>query len=290
MRPLTGFELLRPRTLVGALEIMATLEGAQPIAGGTDLIPTFRDLGCKHRNLVDLGLIPELNYVFEDGRYVNIGPTTTHAQLQATNLIREKAQALHDAVDVLGSVQIRNRGTIGGNLCNASPAADTAPPLLVLDAEVAVSSLDDSRWMSLQELFAGPKTTTLDPDELLTGIRFPKTEGSGSAFHRLCRRRGFTLSVVNAAAYVEREGGTCRSVRIALGSVAPTPVRIDEAEGELEGKRMTGALIDEAAEACREHVSPIDDVRGTAEYRRDMSAVLVRRALREAWRRAGGEL
>jgi len=123
MRPLTGFELLRPRTLVGALEIMATLEGAQPIAGGTDLIPTFRDLGCKSRNLVDLGLIPELNYVFEEGRYVNIGPTTTHAQLQASNLIREKAQALHDAVDVLGSVQIRNRGTIG-----ATCATPRRPP------------------------------------------------------------------------------------------------------------------------------------------------------------------
>jgi carbon-monoxide dehydrogenase medium subunit len=289
MRPLTGFELLRPRTLVGALEIMATLEGAQPIAGGTDLIPTFRDLGCKAGNLVDLGLIPELNHIFEEGRYVNIGPTTTHAQLQASKLIAEKARALHDAVSVLGSVQIRNRGTIGGNLCNASPAADTAPPLLVLDAEVAVSSLDDSRWMPLQDLFAGPKTTTLDPDELLTGIRLPRAEGAGSAFQRLCRRGGFTLSVVNAAAYVERDGGTCRSARIALGSVAPTPVRMTEAEERLEGKTMTERLIGEAAEACREWVSPIDDVRGTAEYRRDMSEVLVRRTLGEAWRRAGGE-
>jgi carbon-monoxide dehydrogenase medium subunit len=290
LKPLTGFDLLRPRTLVGALEMMATLEYAQPIAGGTDVVPLFRDVGCKPVHLIDLGLIPELNGIVEENGKVHIGPTTTHAQLLASKVIEEKAPALHDAARWIGSVQIRNRGTVGGNLCNASPAADTAPPLLVHDAEAQVSSLKDARWIPLRELFAGPKTTVLEPDELLTGLRFAPTGHSGSSFQRIGRRKGFTLSVVNAAVYLERDGDELREVRIALGSVAPTPIRVQRVEDTIRGKKMSESLLEEAASVCMGEAKPIDDVRGTAEYRRDMVGVLVKRAMREAWRRSGGEL
>lgn len=290
MKPLTGFDLMRPLTLTSALEMMATLELTQPIAGGTDLVAAYRDLGCKPVHLIDLGLIPELNGIVEEDGDVLIGPTTTHTQILASKVIEETAPALHDAARWIGSVQIRNRGTVGGNICNASPAADTAPPLLVHDAEAQISSLDDDRWVPLQDFFAGPKMTILEPDELLTGLRFPSVKGAGSSFQRIGRRKGFTLSVVNAAIYVERSGDKVREARIALGSVAPTPMRVTKVENELRGKKMNEELVEQAAQVCVEEAKPIDDVRGTAEYRRDMTAVLVKRSMREAWRRAGGEL
>lgn len=290
MKPLTGFDLLRPPTLVGALEMMSTLDSAMPIAGGTDIVPTFKDLGSKPVHLIDLGLIEELNGVMEEDGKILLGPTTTHAQILASKLIEEAAPALHDAARWIGSVQIRNRGTIGGNLCNASPAADSAPPLLVHGAEAHICSLEEGHWIPLQELFKGPKMTVLEKNEILGGIRFPSVKGAGSSFQRIGRRKGFTLSVVNAAVYAERDGEALREVRIALGSVAPTPIRAPSVENKIRGRKMSEELVEEAAAACVEVAKPIDDVRGTAEYRRDMVGVLVKRAMREAWRRAGGEL
>ena len=290
MKPLTGFDLLRPPTLVGALEMMGTLEGAMPIAGGTDIVPTFRDLGSKPVRLIDLGLIEELRGVEEEEGYVLIGPTTTHSQILASKLVEEAAPALHDAARWIGSVQIRNRGTVGGNLCNASPAADSAPPLLVHAAEAHIVSLEEGHWIPLQELFKGPKMTALEKNEILGGLRFPLMKGAGSSFQRIGRRRGFTLSVVNAAVYAERDSDRLKEARIALGSVAPTPIRAPTVENKIRGRTMSEELIEEAAAGCVEAAKPIDDIRGTAEYRRDMVGVLVKRAMREAWRRAGGVL
>ncbi len=290
MKPLNGFELLRPPTLVGALEMMGTLANPMPIAGGTDIIPTFRDLGSKQVHLIDLGLIDELRGVEEEEGYVLIGPTTTHAQLLSSKLIEQAVPALHDAARWIGSVQIRNRGTVGGNLCNASPAADSAPPLLVHGAEAHIVSLEEGHWIPLQELFKGPKMTVLEKNEILGGLRIPLVRGVGSSFQRIGRRRGFTLSVVNAAAYVERDGDRLKEVRIALGSVAPTPIRVPSVESKIKGKKMSEELIGEAAASCIDAAKPIDDIRGTAEYRRDMVGVLVKRAIRESWSRAGGVL
>ena len=290
MKPLTGFELLRPPTLVGALEMMSTLDDAMLIAGGTDVVPAFRDLGPKPVHLIDLGLIKELNGIEEENGKILIGPTTTHSQILASKLVEEAAPALHDSARWIGSVQIRNRGTVGGNLCNASPAADSAPPLLVHGAEAHICSLEEGHWIPLQELFKGPKMTVLEKNEILGGLRFPYVKGAGSSFQRIGRRKGFTLSVVNAAVYAERDGDWLREVRIALGSVAPTPIRAPAVENKIRGRRMSEDLIEEAATASIVVAKPIDDVRGTAEYRKDMVGVLVKRAMREAWRRAGGEL
>jgi CO/xanthine dehydrogenase FAD-binding subunit len=290
LKPFTGFDLLRPPTLVGVLEMMSTLELAIPIAGGTDIVPLFRDLGSKPVHLIDLGLIEELNGVEEEDGKILIGPTTTHSQILASKVIEDVAPALHDAARWIGSVQIRNRGTIGGNLCNASPAADSAPPLLVHDAEAHICSLEEGHWIPLQEFFKGPKMTVLEPNEILAGLRFPVVKGAGSSFQRIGRRKGFTLSVVNAAVYVEKDGEKLKEVRIALGSVAPTPIRTPSVENMIRGKNMGEDLVEAAAAACAEVAKPIDDVRGTAEYRKDMTAVLVKRAMREAWRRTGSDL
>ena len=163
------------------------------------------------------------------------------------------------------------------------------PPLLVHGAEVTVASVDGERVMPLADLFASPKMNNLGLSELMTGVRFPVLPpGSGSSFHRIGRRRGFTLSVVNAAAYIVRSDGTCDTVRIALGSVAPTPIRVPEAEEMLIGKKPTPSLIKELGEACKGLVSPVNDVRGSAGYRKEIAAVMVTRATRDAWIRAGG--
>jgi carbon-monoxide dehydrogenase medium subunit len=203
----------------------------------------------------------------------------------------EKAPVLREAAMSTGGVQIRNMATIGGNLCNASPAADAAPPLLVLEAEVDIASLKEVRTIPLANLFAGPKMNSLRPGELLTEIRFrvPLTR-SGASFHRLGRRRGMTLSLVNAAAYVATDGALCQEARVALGSVAPTPIRVLEVEGMLKGERLSQRLIEEAAVACRRSIAPVDDIRASAEYRREMACVLTKRALNDAWVRARGNL
>jgi carbon-monoxide dehydrogenase medium subunit len=289
VKPLTGFELLRPSTLSGALELLATLELAWPIAGGTDLIPQFKDDGCESKHLVDLSLIRELNGIKMEDNLVVIGPMTTQTQVISSRLIEEKAPALHEAVKLMGSIQIRNRATIGGNLCNASPAADTAPPLLVHDAEVKLTSLEDSHWVPLTDFFA-EECTALEPNELMTSIRFPVVHGASSSFQRIGRRRGFTLSVLNLAVYIERDGKNLSEVKIAVGAVAPTPIMLEKVERELKGMRMDTNLLEHAGKMVSEAVNPRDSARSSGEYKREMAGVLAKKALITAWTRVGGEL
>ena len=286
MRPLPRFRVHRPKSLDEALKLLATLEKAKPIAGGTDLIPLMREVEVEVEHLIDLGGIGELRFVEEGDGYIRIGATTTLSDLVDSTLIASKAPALWEAASSMGSVQIRNRGTIGGNLCNASPAADLAPPLIALGAEAEIRSIDEARWIPVEEVFAGPKVNSLAGDELLTSVRFKiPPRGAGSAFEKIGRRRGMTLALVNAAAYIELEDETCRSARIALGAVAEKPLRLREAEGRLMGERVSEELIEEVSKLCSKLVRPIDDVRASAWYRREMSRVLSRKALLRAWRR-----
>ena len=286
MRPLPRFRVHRPKSLDEALKLLATLEKAKPIAGGTDLIPLMREVEVEVEHLIDLGGIGELRFIEEGDGYIRIGATTTLSDLVDSTLIASKAPALWEAASSMGSVQIRNRGTIGGNLCNASPAADLGPPLIALGAEAEIRSVDKARWIPVEEVFAGPKVNSLAGDELLTSVRFKvPPRGAGSAFEKIGRRRGVTLALVNAAAYIELEDETCRSARIALGAVAERPLRLREAEGRLMGERLSEELIEEVSELCSKLVRPIDDVRASAWYRREMSRVLSRKALLRAWRR-----
>ncbi len=286
MKPLPRFNYHAPTSLAEALSLLATLDEAKPFAGGTDLVPLLRDAACRPNNLVDLNRVAELSYIREDSGFICIGATATHAQVAASP-ITAKAPALVDAVSWIGSPQVRNRATIAGNLCNASPAADSAPPLLVHEAEVTIRSLSETKTIPLDELFTGPKLNCLEPDELVTEIRFrAPPRGSASSFKRIGRRKAFTLSVVSAATYVEMKGGKVKTARLAFGSVAETPIRTPEAEEMLQGKALTSKLLDSAAESVKASVAPITDIRGTAEYRRDMCGVLMRRTLAEAAERA----
>jgi len=287
MRPLQSFKYHRPETVEEAMKLLDDLDNAKPLAGGTDLVPLLKEGSIKPGHLVDLNGVPELSYVREEGGFIRIGAATTHSRVMNSPII-EKAYALYDAVSRIGSPQIRNLGTLTGNVCNASPAADSAPPLLVLEAEATVKSVNGTRVTPISRLFAGPKINSLAPNELVTEIRFPvPPANSGSAYLRIGRRKAFTLSVVGVAAYLEMDGKTCSDARVAFGSVAETPLRIEVVEAIIKGKEPTPWVLEAAGEASKDHVHPITDVRGTAEYRRDMCAVLVKRALKSSLERAG---
>ena len=251
-------------------------------------MPSLRERVLKPIHLVDLNMIPELRYIREKDGYICIGATVTLNQIASSPIIDERAHALHDAVSRIGSPQIRNQGTLTGNLCNASPAADSAPPLLVLDAEVNIESVNGVEKKPLGKLFAGPKINSLKPNELVTEIKFPvPPSNAGSAYHRIGRRKAFTISVVGAASYVEIDKGICQKARFAFGSMAETPIRAKTVEESIQGKKISTETIEKISKTCTEHIKPIDDIRGTAEYRKDMCAVLLKRALEQSLEVAG---
>jgi len=289
MRPLPGFNLHRPTSLGEALKLMASLENVKPIAGGTDLLPLMRDRAIAVDEIVDIQGLQELKGItIEDGT-LRIGALTTLTEILESPLVAEKATVLKEAVSHIGSVQTRNQGTLAGNLCNASPAADTPPALMVLGSLARISSARGGRKVPVEELFAGPKRNSLGKDELVTEILIPELPpGSGAAFEKLGRRRGITLAVVNAAAYIAMDGKKCVDARIALGAIAATPIRLPGVEAIYIGKELTPEAIEKSSRACYALVSPVDDVRASAEYRREMACVLVKRAIVKAHARAGG--
>jgi carbon-monoxide dehydrogenase medium subunit len=285
MSPIPKFEYHTPVTLAGALELLHDLDEAKPIIGGTDLMLSMREAVCSPTHIVDLNRIPELNYIKEEEGLIKIGSTSTLAQV-AVDPLTANIHALYDAVSRIGSPQIRNRGSITGNIVNASPAADTACPLIVHNAELVVQSVDYTNILPIEDLFVGPKINCLEPRELVTEIRIPKPpENSSSAYKRIGRRQAFTLSVVSAAVYLQVEDNLCLDAGVAFGSVDMTPLRVPDAEDLLKGKELIGENIMDVSEVVRDHVKPITDVRGTAEYRLDMCPILMRRALQTALER-----
>jgi carbon-monoxide dehydrogenase medium subunit len=289
MRPLPGFTLHRPASLGEALELLKTLENVRPIAGGTDLLPLMRDRTIAVEEIVDIQSLHELKGITVEDGALRIGALTTLTEILESPLVAEKVPVLREAVGHIGSVQTRNQGTLAGNLCNASPAADSAPALMILGALARIASGKGVRKLPVEELFAGPKMNSLGKDELVTEILVPElSPGSGAAFEKLGRRRGITLAVVNAAAYLEIDGKICVDARIALGAIAATPIRLPEVEDTYKGKELTPEAIEESSRTCYALVSPVDDVRASAEYRREMACVLVKRAIAKAKTRVGG--
>jgi carbon-monoxide dehydrogenase medium subunit len=287
MKPLPYFDIHMPDTLEEALELISSLDDVKALAGGTDLIPLMREAECAPKNLVDLNKVRGLNYIEKTDGYLKIGGTVTHNQILQNNLA-SLFPALIDSVGLIGSPQIRNRGTLAGNILNASPAADSAPPLLVHEAEAVLRSVSDERILPIQDIFEGPKINCLEPYELLTEIRIPlPPETSSSSYHRIGRRKAFTLSVVSAATYLEVEDKICNDAKIDFGSVDVTPVRVYELEDMIDHNELDEEKINEICAAASNYVKPITDIRGTAEYRRDMCEVLMKRAIYETLERIG---
>jgi carbon-monoxide dehydrogenase medium subunit len=279
LRPLPKFNYFSPSSLGETFKMLKDYKGkSRLLAGGTDLLVKMKKGAVSPDVVVDLSKISELSFIELAGGSLRIGGLTRLADIGESSLVREKAPALAEAIDVLASSQVRNRATIAGNLCNASPAADTAPPLLALDASVKLQSPDGERIVPLAEFFLGPEQTVAKPEEVLTEVIIPLQEGT-SAFIKLGRRKAFTLSVTSVAAFARVNKGRFEEVRVALGAVAPTPMRARKVEEALKGKEANKENIEKAAESVKEECCPITDVRASAEYRTEMSYVLTKRVL-----------
>ena len=278
---LPKFELHRPESLDEALDILASSPGAVPIAGGTALIVDMRGRRLSPPVLVDIGLIDRLSGVRIEGGEVVIGAATTIAEIKESDLIAQHSPLLSEACGLFASPSVRNRATIGGNIAYASPAADTAPPLLALDASVELASASGRRTVPIDRFFLGVRRTETRDDELITAIRFPiPAEGTEGRFRKLGLRRADAISVVSAAVSIGPPADGGRRVRIALGAVAPTPIRARRAEEALSAGPIDEGAILAAAEAAASEASPVSDLRGSDWYRREAIRALVRRLLR----------
>ena len=273
-----------PSTLRQALQLLGK-HGTRisVLAGGTDLV---RDMNLEFKvpdNILWIGKLG-LEYIKLQEAVIHIGAATRMQTAGASKLLQEKAAALAQAAGRLAAPPVRSLATLGGNICTASPAGDTICAMIGLGAEIVLTSSKGKRILPLEKFFRGPGKTVIKPGELLTEIRIrPTGKGEGSAYRKVGRRQALTLAVLNTAARVELDGkGKCVDVRIAVGSAAPTPVRAVKAEVMLRGKAFTPEAIIKAAEIAVTEIKPIDDVHGTAWYRRQLTRVLVGRVLRSA--------
>ena len=278
-------EYIAPATLEDALGIKQKHGAhARVIAGGTDLILGLRDKAFSARLLVDLRQV-SLGTISCNAGELRLGAYVSLSQMLANTEIAALFPALHEACRAFAGPPIRNRATLGGNLVNASPAADLVPPLMAYDADIVLARASGDRVLPLTEFFSGPGRTVMEPDEILTEIRLPlMPPGTAATFSKLGQRRSMAISVVSLSTRLTlRAAGTVSDARIVLGAVAPTVIRAFAAEGILAGNELTNDRVDRAARAASRESSPITDVRATRDYRRRMTQVLVRRALLATW-------
>lgn len=259
-------------------------EKSKIIAGGTDLLAQIKKREVLPEFLISIEGISELDYIkYDEINGLSIGTLATISSLESSSLIRSNFSILAQAAGTLGTPVIRDRATIGGNLCNAAPSADTAPALMVLGARVNITGGEGERIISIEDFFTGPGQTIVKHGEVLTEIQVPTLlPKSGGTYVKQTRTRGADLAIVGVAALVVMEGNVIKDAKIALGAVAPTPIRAKEAEEILKGKKLGNELLEECSQAASAETRPIDDTRSSADYRRKLAAVLVKRAVRQA--------
>lgn len=287
-----AFEYHAPTSLTEAISLLRQHgEGARPLAGGTDLVVQMKENATKFAvpsHLVSLLRVPELTGVdFSDSDGLRIGAGATMSEVAESSAIRERYAAIAEGAGLVGSYQTMNMATVGGNLCNGAPSADIAPPLLAFEAEAVIVGPGGRRQVPLEQFFAGPGRTVLDADELLAEVRVPvPPRNTGSAYTRHTPRKQMDIAVVGVGVLLTLPGERIERARVALGAVAPTPVRARQAEAALEGQTVSDDVLTRAAEAAAAESSPISDVRGSAEFRRHIVRVTTERMLREAASRA----
>lgn len=272
--------VVSPRSLREAYGLLAS-GPHRPLAGGTDLMVQLAgETGPPPGRILDLWPIDELRGIRVAGGVLELGALTTYTDLRRSIACREHVPALVEAAATIGAVQIQNRGTLGGNVMNASPAGDTLPVLLALDAVLVLGSVRGEREVAAAAFWPAYRQTAARPDELLVRIRIPLAADRAQRFRKVGTRRAQAISkVVVATAWQGDVDSAAGGVRIALGSVAPTPVRVEVAEAVLEGQRWDAQVIDAAIAALAAAIAPIDDVRSTAAYRREAACRVVRRLL-----------
>ena len=276
------FNYLEPVTIKEAVSLLSKYDGkARAIAGGTDLLVQIRGKTIKPEYVVDIGYIPGLDYInYDEKQGLSIGALATIRAIEKSDKLCRVYPVISQAAGLLGSVAIRNVATIGGNLCNAAPSADTAPPLIGLSARARIIGPGGERLVSLEDFFTGPGETVLKAGELLLEIQVPVPPPGTRGVYLKHGRSAVDLATVGVAVVMALEsGGVCRDVKIVLGAVAPTPMRAKKAEGVLRGKKVEPALVEEAAQVASGEAQPITDVRASAEYRKEMVKVFTRRAI-----------
>ncbi|MDR0584185.1 MAG: xanthine dehydrogenase family protein subunit M [Treponema sp.] len=276
---------MAPKTLGEACNLLAELgKGAMVMAGATDLIPPMKDRVIKPEYLIDIKRIPDLDYLeFESTEGLKIGALTTLRSIETSPIVKENNPAVAHAAKVVASTQIRAKGTMVGNICNASPSCDTAPILLVQGAKILVQGPNKDRCISIDDFFVGIKKTSLESGEVVTGIIIPPLgENEKAAYIKHAVRKAMDLAIIGVAARLRIEKGICTDAKIALGAVAITPIRAPRAEEILIGKKLTEEVIAEASVAAMNSCNPISDIRASAEYRKDMIRVFTKRAIKQA--------
>lgn len=285
MKPISFYAPLSRRALFQLLEESK----GQVLAGGTDIIPRMRKGLSENTHLIDLSKISDLNFIEKDRTELRIGALTTHGELKDHPAVKTYFPALADAAGSVGSVQTRNRGTIGGNIANASPAADTIPALMIYDAKLILESAAGHRTTPLSDFLKGPGKTDLKPNEIISTIVIPlPSEKSRSSFLKLGKRKAMAISVINTATILELSGSNqIESVKLAMGSVSPTVVQSPAVERFLTGKTANEKIFEQAAQLILNDISPIADVRAGAGYRKEAAVSLVYKVLKDAFEKKG---
>ena len=287
------FDFLQARNLRHAISLLERHgDEARAVAGSTDFLVRWRQGFWRPACVVNLKGISGLGRItYSPQNGLRLGALATVQAIETSAQVRRRYQALATGATSFAGVQVRNLATVGGNVCNASPAGDTLPALLAFDAQCAIAGPDGARVLPLTEFFQGPGRTALQPGELLTQLTLPPPlPRTGSLYIKHSPRGAMDIATVGVASVItlEEDGVTCRDARIALGAVGPVPFRATEAENLLKGRELSPDALAQAAEAARSAATPIDDVRGTAAYRKDMVAALTRRTLQHALRLAEG--
>jgi len=283
------FEYFAPKTLDEALDLLDKYKdkNIKILAGGTDLLVKMKTINLKVDYLMNVKNILEINFLdTADG--LKIGAVTPLSHIIREEKIKMKYSALYEGIMSMAAPAIRNMGTMAGNLGNASPAADTVPPLIAYGAEVKLQSKRGERTVLVEDFITGVGETIIETDEIITQINIPKiNKNTGSAFLKKSRVKA-DLSKINLAVCLEREGNVCKDCKIVFGSVAIKALRAEKTEGLLKGQMINSELINKAAEEVSSEIKPIDDIRSTAEYRKAMSKEMLKDGLELAWARAKG--
>jgi CO/xanthine dehydrogenase FAD-binding subunit len=277
------FDYLKPGSMNDAIGALKEHDHPVLLAGGTDLLVAMKSDAVKTTCLVDLKGIPGIDSIEYDNGF-NIGPMATVREIETSPLIREKLPALSEAAATLGSIQIRNRATVGGNLCHGSPAADMAAILLAMDGEVSIASASGERRVKLEQFFTGPGSTAVGAAEVLVGIHIPEEVANyRGVYLKHGPRRAMDIGIVNIALLLDVDftSGICNRIMLAMGAVGPTPLRAARAEEMLNGNRLTPELINQASEAASKEAQPITDFRASADYRRAMIVSLVSKGINQ---------
>lgn len=281
---LPDFDYYAPDSVAEACQLLSQFgDSAKVLCGGTDLIPKMKHELISPKVMISIKKIPDLKkieYVPEKG--VVIGATSTHNDVVFSEVMQGKYLSVSNAAGTMAANQVRHIGTVGGNIVSAVPSADMAPILIALNAKVTIVGPDAERTLPLEDVFTGPSRTVLAKNEILTEVIIPDQKMTGSTYFKFALRKAGALAVVGVAAAVQVEDEIIKDVRVALGAVAPTPIRAKKTEEFLKGKKITEELLEEAGKIACTECKPISDFRASEEYRRDLVRIYVKRALKRA--------